>query len=631
MKKIFLTYLIFIVSFTLFSCKSQEQESFEKMFNREYFSCHMYITFEYDSSKRTEGYGSISKMPNGFYFRDFYADYDLIYVKDKDLLLRSTPYNKYGNSVNASKVMNFNINIEDYFIKKVYAPDVVYAHLDLYNYIKALNPKLLSNYLEEDNGIIETKAIFENGKIVEYVLDLTNIKSYFTDSTIIKGLTISLKNFYYSEERLPKYDLFYYNETSEEDFLNIVKNSYNTEDSTIHGRKFVLEMNKNYKLNIGEEFNLVANLFDTDNGQEVKLENLNCDIIYTPELDLSTIGKKTYKVTIIINNSYCKGYTFEEEITIDITKSVQVDKEINFNESNIENIFLVQDYLLVADENRLYKIDTSTNSIISSANILAKCSSVYYKEGYLYVAAYYPYESYYMKEDEYSGVITKINFDTFEIDKQVEVNCYPYTIIVDNRNQVIVSKGKNQHVNYSYVDMNTGSLTTLKKGYERDYLIYDSITDSLHIITQQHTGGNELLDYKNGYYEYNFDTSSIRADYVLYNHNNGEIILSDYGNNVLFTYYDSSEKKYFNKEVLFNSSMYSKKAIAYDDGIIYKIYTVSSKNQSHIEFYNIETHEKGTLNINIENNNLKQAIVQNNYLYIYYSNSNKLFVYDLTK
>lgn len=631
MKKAFYILIVFVISLMLFSCKSHEQETFEYLFNREYISYHIDITFDYGSSKKTEGYGSVLKTPNGFYFRDLYADYGLIYVMDRDLLLRSTPYNKYGNSVNASKVINFNINIEDYFVKKIYGPEVVYAHLDFYSYIKALNPNLLSPYLTEENGIIETKAIFENGRIIEYELDLTNIKSYFTDSTKVKRLTISLKSFSYNEERLPKYDLFYYDETNEEEFLNILKNSYNTENAIKLGRKFDFMLTKEYKLYMGEEFELEGYLYDKDNGQSVRLEHLNCDVIYTPEIDMTAVGTKKYKVTIITKDSYCKGYTFEKEITINITKTVQVDKEVLFDGSNIEKIFLVQDYLLVADENKLYKIDTSTNTIVDSVNILAKCSSVYYKDGFLYAAAYYPYESDYKEEDEYSGVITKINYDTFEIEQQVEVNCYPYTIIVDNRNQVIVSKGLSQHVNHSFVDMSTGALTTLTSGYEMDYLIYDSINDCIHIITQHHTGGNELLVYKDDNYVIDLDGSSIRAGYVLYSNNNGEVILSNYGNDVLFSYYNSNAKKYINKEIVLTSSNYDKKAIAYDEGIIYKLYLPNSSSISMIDFYNTETNEKGTLRINLEISDIKQAIVKNNYLYICYSDSDKLFIYDLNK
>ena len=208
-KKIFLVILC-ILTISLSSCKGQEQEAFEHLFGNEYFSCYMEVSTEFEKFSETKYYGTMSKTPEGFFYYDNYAGYKLICALDRDLLLQSCILDKFGLYSKASSVMNLDVNIEDYFVKKVYGPDIVYARFDLYNYIKALNPVLLSPYITEENGIIETQLVLENGIIRHLSLDFTNIKQIFTDSDNVKKITIILKNFEYNEKSLPSYDLFYY-------------------------------------------------------------------------------------------------------------------------------------------------------------------------------------------------------------------------------------------------------------------------------------------------------------------------------------------------------------------------------------------------------------------------------------
>ena len=94
------------------------------------------------------------------------------------------------------------------------------------------------------------------------------------------------------------------------------------------------------------------------------------------------------------------------------------------------------------------------------------------KDNYVYVAANYPVIGY--NYDNLKGTITQIELDSFTIKKQMEVPFYPYSIFVDNRDNIVVGKGKDQHIKYSLINFDTEEIKDLEHlyGYEKDYLIY---------------------------------------------------------------------------------------------------------------------------------------------------------------
>lgn len=206
--------------------------------------------------------------------------------------------------------------------------------------------------------------------------------------------------------------------------------------------------------------------------------------------DAEDIGIKEIEVPEI---EKCKSFTYEElnnYLSLGVA-CCEIDLELN----DLAYGFKIGDYAYLCDKKYLYKYDAKFTAFYGKLDLKCQGISHYVKDGYLYVAAHYPYTTTYNDSDSYDGSVTQINLYNFSIVKQVHVKCLPESIIVDNRGYVYLSRGANQHVNNVQVNMETGELTPIFSGYQGDILLYDSVNDAIIALTPRITSDNYIYKY----------------------------------------------------------------------------------------------------------------------------------------
>lgn len=208
---------------------------------------------------------------------------------------------------------------------------------------------------------------------------------------------------------------------------------------------------------------------------------------------------------------------FDMEFVSEI--EVKIIPKINVKESHdIEEIeavsygFTIGDYIYLCDEKYIYKFDKEGKNLFGKLDINYNIVSHYIKDNYLYVLTSYSKDA---SDEFYVGSISIINLNDFTITKQTSLNCAPTSIIVDNRDNVIITRLEERSMGISTVNMETGELKSIMGASYRDSLLYDSKNDTIILLTKSDSGPNETYKYQDGEWVFN-EHSPIQDDSIYY-------------------------------------------------------------------------------------------------------------------
>ena len=89
----------------------------------------------------------------------------------------------------------------------------------------------------------------------------------------------------------------------------------------------------------------------------------------------------------------------------------------------------------------------------------------------------------------------KIDLKNATLVEEIRVNSAPDSIVVDKRNNIIISKEQNQHVSIDYLDMKTKEISIMCYGYYGDELIYNEQDDMVMIVSKASTTDPNIYKY----------------------------------------------------------------------------------------------------------------------------------------
>lgn len=501
MRKIF-TLLVFTFLLLLITGCGEGSVNKEKELERLLNADSLDVTILTQSGANNAEYLNIVSSKKGISIRttdrmDHYSNKYIIIDKNNNLFVDFIDYMGYTNLENKP--------FEDV--------DIDYYISNMRENNEGLTFDVKANDLFEDTGFaindvfpmkdIQTfTCLFENNKVsqLEYLYYKTKI--------------IFQINSYNDSERVNIPDKDDCVEFSKDELLNILHKGISCDISKY---TFILDnpvINIKTNENINREF--IGCIYDTVSKNVVKEVSSN-EIKYE-EKSFSEGGK--YKINV--NTTY-QGKDFKAEAYVNVTGDIKITNSNKVKGSNdFVYGFSVDNNVYLCDKRYIYKYDYECNELLGKLDLKCEGNSYFVKGNYLYVAGNFPYTTTYNDEYSYEGSVTKIEIEDFTIVKQVNVNSLPNSIVVDNRDNVIISKKANQHVSNEVVNMETGELTKAFSGYQNDTLVYDPNRDYLVNLTNGHSGDNELYEYKNG----NWLEKGICsiAGYEVYTQNRGLII-----------------------------------------------------------------------------------------------------------
>ncbi|MCM1130611.1 MAG: hypothetical protein NC310_01450 [Roseburia sp.] len=341
-------------------------------------------------------------------------------------------------------------------------------------------------------------------------------------------------------------------------------------------------------------------------------------------VDVSCIGEYPVTLSVTVNDQ-----TYTKDFTVQIINS-QIDLQDTIEiESDIVDVFRIDDYLLLATSTSLYKYDIHTNQVVGKIDLLCQFNHYYYKDSYLYVTANYPYTSEYLENDEYSGTVNKISFDDFSLVSQVEVNFFPYSIFVDKRNQAIITMGLNQHVDLISLDFETKVWEKIDSIYMKSEIYYSHQEDAFILISTQTTEDPR-------YYVWNKAKESfVFKSYIYSNEGNCSFEKGQYINDACviffksdsiwdYTFHDSVE----NKNLTLNA--YTQAEHDYIEGnILYRSYLPYGTGTIYLVKYNLESNLFTYKQINSNTTEGKFEFYEN-MIYLLNNTTGKIEVYKYT-
>lgn len=632
MKKMIIFFsLLIVLCFT--SCKSQEEKALEKFLNSPNLQTDIMLRMEQDYTAVEQTLCELKINSEEMSILLYQAESTIYINTNNNTIYYSNKNGKYYSIINNQNIMDSipistytkekDLDIFDYIINITYSTNYFSFDLDF--------KKMLVDNIDEPNKelyddinipAINCFGTIKEGLVNSFTVDFTNILSLLGDlGYSVEGkLFICLENINYVDEVKPL------NSIKESDFLykspdfivgqitQDIENLYNENKEPIQPTYRIGWIEKNYNIKVNEPLILNGYLYDI-NYNYIYLNY--CDITYTPELDLSKLGKTEYTISINYDD-----YEFTEKINVNIVgETIKSDEEIKIIENGITKTFRVNNFLLICDINTMYKYNLENNTIEGSVDLKCQANSIYVKDGYVYVAANFPAVGY--DFNNLQGTITKINLDNFTITKQMIVDFYPYSIFVDNRNNILVGKGEDQHIKYSSINIDTEEITHLEHlyGYENDYLIYSEEKDAFMSITTNHTGDNPWYKFNGTTYE-NTNSSITNINYLSYIYNNGEIIIeSTYGNLVLGSFNSGiNDYSFKNYEFYYEKSNYvNSTLVTYNDNKVYCLTSYDDLLKGTFCILDLETDYITSFDIDILSSNIESINYYNGKIYVCYT------------
>ena len=366
-------------------------------------------------------------------------------------------------------------------------------------------------------------------------------------------------------------------------------------------------------------------------------------ILIEGEYDPSIPGE--YDLTALVNFSHYKIDEDGNEYTqitplkdtfklIVLTPIETTFEEINNLEfKNVDYSFGLDNYYILSTKEKLVIIDLNNPNEYITVEIIGRCNSYYYKDGYLYISSVDPYEEVY--NYNFTGHIYKIDIENGTKIEEIEVNSAPGSIVVDKRNNVILSKEQNQHVSIDYLDMNTKEVSILGYCYAGDKLIYNEEDDML-LVVSNYTTVEPII------YMYNEETKAydlIRRNYELTPLVLAPEILERYYNRFIYgsQLYDKVYAEFIDGEVItqpinivnnYLSRFSTYEITLTEDSIVVAQCYESKKNICYITTYDIETNSITSYKSITTNstNKLNNVFIYNNNVYVFDEVQGKLLM-----
>lgn len=521
-RKVILMSLIILNLLT--SCKSKQEREVDRFLSSKEVDMSLELVM------------SVQSVNMNVELCDIVATKDLTQISFKMLEMDLTTDRKNKKQYYSSEAYKIYTNYEEENEKEdeKFISDIHIEEDEVYFYISL--DDMISNSLPNQEMPLETEKVkvivdFENDMVDSLYIDILDAisgdeltKEIFAQSGITKmGINIDVNN--YGKVEAPNIEENEYNFVGEIEFSETL-NSQLTESvfSLISGlgnnnnsnnppafnpNDYYLKLQThNYVVNKGETLELKGVIRRIDG----KFENIEQVALYlNKDIDFNVPGKYNRKIMCTFN-----GYTYEQYISVLVVDpQTTMKKEFEFL-SEINKIFSYDDtYVLISDNQYLYKYNVKTN--ISEGKVDLKCiaQDVYFKGEFLYVLAHYPYTSTYLDDDAYNSTITKIKLSDFSLVDQMTIDCLGYSFFVDKYDNILVSKGANQHVNYMLVNLEEKTKENILYSFQDEYLVYKEEKDAFLVITQGGSEGNFYLSYKDGKYSNEEIPSSCDAEKVI--------------------------------------------------------------------------------------------------------------------
>ena len=648
MKKCMMIFFVFTIMLFLSACEPNidEQAVFEEFIEADsiYFECYMSVGQDETSEMKIstikvcdQGIEIISKDLVGFII-----DLEQEHIIYTDIFTNTRFFTDLSDlGITTSEEELNKLDLHNYFSNLEYGDNAVYGKLDLYSVMKMMGTTTIDTVKYD---AIDMVVSISDGKVSEMKLDISSLgKSY--KQTNAKLILKSIK--YNDNIKLTKIKYANYNKLKTEDFIYRLTEDlyiYNSEYFWMYALtnqleklepepektpeiQYPVELVTEYYVFEGDAFEIQGEAYNGFYWEQ--LFEVEYEMRVTPEIDTNVIGLSTYEVEI----DY-EGHTFTEVISITVLERLDNPDIFNLCDEEIKNILTYENYAFVAGKTKLYKVNLDSMQLEGEVELNYKANSFYIQNGYLYVAANSLDDNVQISKDQLKGTISKIQFDTFTLVDQMNVDFAPYSIIVDKNNTIIVSKTQADISNYAIVDLENEEITQMNRGSNEDLLVYFPEKNAFLAISRDNSFNEEWYVYVNSEQAYNqhfYGNFNVKkAGYISYD---GKIILDlriEYG--VCTFIHNDDTKNFVETEISYDCERlyYEKecKHVFYQNGNIYQFYQDYFATGGILIEYNIET---GTL---VKRYMDLQAQVTNMYiydntLYVAYSNDNNLYCYSL--
>lgn len=530
-----------------------------------------------------------------------------------------------GELTEESEDKNSVLNLSDCITNVVYKDSLIEFDFDVASIYTAIMG-------ESDDGTeippMKATVTIENNAVKEIILDVgTMIKDMLGITSDVEEFSIVIKDIKYGNVKInpPLVAVSGYKRLSVEDFIKLIMEELGFVTEIPN---YEMQLNvSDYCITEGKDL-ILDGIIKLDGKTVAKLAD--CTVMFEPQLDLTKIGKTEYLIGV--NTGYS---VLTATITVTVLQKEESTGSIELDVDGIYRIFDADGNKLIASKNKLYKYDIKNNQKLGEVDLIYTANSIYTKDGFLYVAANDLDSERYLEDDEYRGTVSKIKLEDFSLVNQVTVNCYPYSIFVDKRDNVIIGKGLDQWIEYSIVDMTTGNLSSVTYGYNMDYLIYNEQKDAFLSVTQSISSGNDWYYYKNNGYQQG-EESENKINDVIKIYYNGRIVLDTvFANEFTIAIYDSNKKDYVTKKYTYgvlsgyDSFSYSQ-FIELDGGKVYRVTGPSGFwGTACIVIYDTVTNEVEYRLVKIDSADITNMAVVDGVVYVNYDNDNKLYAYEI--
>ena len=357
------------------------------------------------------------------------------------------------------------------------------------------------------------------------------------------------------------------------------------------------------------------------------------DLIYDRNLKIS--NECIYFLDV---ETVFKGKTYKAQATLRVQESDLIATTFTVTDEKVINYFVVDEYLLIATSTTLYKYDINTKTIIGSVNLNGEYINHYLKDDYLYVATR-------ISSSPSTSAIAKIKLSDLELEKEIEINEYPYSIIVDNRDiaYFTVKEGQNDNIRKLDFESETCTITSLDSGL-KEIILYDEENDIMAVLGIPSSNPPEkyiyseekqafIMDVTSGRYDFfEMDINAIKGNYLftrnyfesekwMYRFENDQFSLIEYKISTRYNYVHLEEFYAIEGNYLY---------ILYADEGIWDLY--DPVYDSHIIRYNLETNEYDVYDLydtynGLKNRSFSEIYVLNDKAYLYNKELNIFEVY----
>ena len=385
-----------------------------------------------------------------------------------------------------------------------------------------------ADYLKQKQVNIE--AFIENGKVVRLEVNYraSNLYSYGIDPYGIakcEKVVVNITDYNYNDYEIrPANDLFRYSTIFKENLAEVLYLSKLRGMVTkIYREKgyidYVPDNTKTYTVykncpeNLKFDTKLIASY-----GSDVTVETKE-----VTGVDYSTPG--VYAATATCEYA---GKEYSYTVMIEVVESDIEPLEIIQLDEAIKNLFDINNYSILVGYNKIYKFDRNINQIVGELDLNSQAQDMVLKENCLYVATQYTQYSTETVENM-NGIIYLIDFEKFEVLEYTLCDINPYSIAVDNRNDLIISSSKRNNYKLYMMDSESKEISVIYNDYsiyEKAKLYYDSDLDIVLFQNQWATVSYIIFSYdatKKIYEEtyrqesMKYSANTIYNDYVISN------------------------------------------------------------------------------------------------------------------